>query len=55
MLKKSREGLSIAELVKDLKSSRFVVRNTLSKLEWGNKVYFKKVGMDKVYFAGRGK
>jgi len=51
-LKNSREGLTITELVEKLKSSRFIVRNNLFKLEWGDKVYFKKVGMAKIYFLG---
>jgi len=33
-LKDSKEGLTITELVKKLKSSRFIVRGSLSKLEW---------------------
>ena len=49
-LKSSREGLTIAEVVRKLKSSRFIVRNNLSKLEWEHKIYFKKTGMAKVYF-----
>jgi len=49
-LKNSREGLTITELVEKLKSSRFIVRNNLFKLEWAEKVYFKKVGMAKIYF-----
>ena len=54
-LRGSREGLTITELVEKLKSSRFTVRNNLSRLEWGNKVYFKKAGMAKIYFLKRGK
>ncbi len=55
VLRGNKEGLSIAELVKKLRVSRFIVRNNLSRLEWKNKVYFKKVGMAKVYFLGRKK
>ncbi len=55
VLRGNKEGLSIAELVKKLRVSRFIVRNNLSRLEWENKVYFKKVGMAKVYFLGRKK
>ena len=55
ILKKSWEGLSIAELAKRLKVSRFIVKNNLSRLEWANKIYFKKVGMAKVYFHERKK
>jgi len=54
-LKGSKEGLTITELVEKLKSSRFTVRNNLSKLEWGDKVYFKNVGMAKIYFLKRDK
>ena len=55
ILKKSREGLTIAELSRKLKVSRFIVRNDLSRLEWKNKIYFKQAGMAKVYFLRRGK
>jgi len=54
-LKDSKEGLTITELVKKLKSSRFTVRNNLSRLEWGDKVYFKKASMAKIFFLKRGK
>ncbi len=54
ILKNNKEGLTIAELVRKLKSSRFIVRNHLSKLEWGGKVYYKQAGMAKVYFLKRG-
>jgi len=54
-LKNSKEGLTITELSKKLSLSRFVVRNNLSKLEWADKVYFKKAGMAKIYFLKRGK
>ena len=49
-LKGSKEGLTITELVERIKSSRFTVRNNLSRLEWADKVYFKKAGMAKIYF-----
>ncbi len=55
MLKKSREGLTITELVKKLKASRFIVRNSLLRLETLDKVYFKKASMAKVYFLRRKK
>jgi hypothetical protein len=55
ILKDTKEGLTIAELVRKLKSSRFIVRNNLFKLEWNKKIYFKKIGMAKVYFFGRKK
>ncbi len=55
VLKKSREGLTIADLVRKLKASRFIVRNNLAKLETMNKVHFKRTGMAKVYFLNVGK
>ena len=48
-LKDSKEGLTITELMEKLKSSRFTVRNNLFRLEWEDKVYFKKAGMAKIY------
>ncbi|MCH8945829.1 MAG: HTH domain-containing protein [Nanoarchaeota archaeon] len=48
-LKDSKEGLTITELVGRLKSSRFTVRNNLSRLEWADKVSVRKVGMAKIY------
>ena len=49
ILKKNPTGLTIAELTKKTKSSRFVVRSTLSKLEGAKKVSIRKIGMAKVY------
>ena len=53
--KNNRTGLSIAELARELKSSRFIVRNVLLQLEALNKVYFKKVATGKFYFLMDGK
>ena len=45
-----RTGLTITELAKKLRSSRFIVRNALLRLEGADKVYFRKVNMAKIYF-----
>jgi transcriptional regulator of NAD metabolism len=50
MLRESRRGLSIAELAKKLRSSRFIVRKNLARLEWEKKVSFEQIGMAKLYF-----
>jgi len=48
-------GLSIAELARKLKSSRFVIRNALLRLEGANKVQFRKIVTGKFYFLKEGK
>ena len=45
-----KEGLTIAELSKKLKSSRFIVRNLLHRLEALDKIYFRKASAAKIYF-----
>ncbi len=49
-LRENKKGLTIADLVRELKSSRFMVRTALSLLEGANKVSFKEAGMAKIYF-----
>jgi len=50
-----RNGLTIAELSKKLKFSRFIIRTALFRLEGADKVYFRKVNMAKIYSLKRGK
>jgi len=45
-----KNGLTIAELSKILKSSRFIVRNALYRLEALNTIYFRKASVAKIYF-----
>ena len=49
ILRKNPTGLTITELTKKVKISRFVTRSALSKLEGAKKVSFRKIGMAKVY------
>ena len=49
-----KNGLTIAELSKKLKSSRFIVRNALYRLEALDKVYFRKASIAKIYFLKEG-
>ena len=53
ILKEKKEGLSITDLVKFSKSSRSAVRTAIAKLEGANKIYFKNIGMAKVYFLNQ--
>lgn len=46
----SKRGLTITELVKISKLSRYTVITALTKLEGAKKVSFKQTGMAKVYF-----
>jgi len=51
-----KNGLTIAELSKILKLSRFIVRNLLYQLEALDKIYFRKASAAKIYFLkGRDK
>jgi predicted transcriptional regulator len=43
------KGLTITELVKISKLSRHKVLTALAKLEGGNEVFIRKVGMAKIY------
>jgi len=45
-----RTGLSITELAKKLKLSRFIVKNYLLELQGAEKVFVRKAGMAKIYF-----
>jgi DNA-binding transcriptional ArsR family regulator len=49
ILKNNSEGLTITEIVYKTKLGRSAVRTALAKLEGGNKVLIKKIGMAKVY------
>ncbi len=49
ILNKNRQGLTITELTKKIKISRFIIRSALSKLEGAKKVLFRRIGMAKVY------
>ena len=49
LLKKEKEGLTITEIVNKSKFSRSTIRTILAKLEGGNKVNIKHIGMAKVY------
>jgi predicted transcriptional regulator len=49
VLKSSRDGLTITELVGLSKFSRSTVRVVLARLEGGNKVSIRRIGMAKVY------
>lgn len=48
--KNEKNGLTIAELSRKLKLSRFIVRNSLYKLEALNKIYFREASAAKIYF-----
>ncbi len=48
-LRKSEFGLTITELVKQTKLKRSSVRTYLAYLEGAEKIFFKKIGMAKVY------
>jgi len=51
LLKKNEEdGLSITDIEKISKKSRAAIRIILAKLEGAEKIYFKKVGMAKLYY-----
>ena len=48
-------GLTITELVELSKMSRSFVRTSLARLEGAEKVFFRKIGMAKVYYLRRKK
>ncbi len=48
-LTKNPEGLTITEIVEKTGKTRSYVRTTLAKLEGGNKVVIRNVGMAKIY------
>jgi len=54
-LRKNDDGLTITELVSLSKLSRSTVRVVLARLEGGNKISFREIGMAKVYHMGGGK
>jgi DNA-binding transcriptional regulator GbsR (MarR family) len=49
VLKVNSDGLTITEIVSKTKLGRSAVRTSLAKLEGGNKVSVKKIGMAKLY------
>ncbi len=49
ILKNNSEGLTITDIVDKTNLSRSAIRTALSKLEGGNRVSIKKIGMAKVY------
>ena len=49
ILRKSHKGLTITDIVKQSKLSRSTVINVLSKLEGGDQISFRKIGMAKIY------
>jgi predicted transcriptional regulator len=49
LLKKEKDGLTITEIVNKSNFSRSTIRTILAKLEGGNKVKIKHIGMAKVY------
>lgn len=48
-LRKNSEGLTITELVSLSKLSRSTVRVVLARLEGAEKIFFREIGMAKVY------
>ena len=48
-LRKNEDGLTITELVSLSKLSRSTVRVVLARLEGGDKISFREIGMAKVY------
>ncbi len=46
---KNSDGLSITDIVKKTKLSRSAIRTALAKLDGGEKVSVRKIGMAKVY------
>ncbi len=52
ILKDSKDGMTITDLVKSAGLSRSTVRVALARLEGGKKVSYKNIGMAKVYVAG---
>ncbi len=49
ILRRSKEGLTITNLVTKSGISRSTVINILSKLDGANKVHVRKIGMAKIY------
>ena len=54
-LRKGVNGLTITELVSLSKLSRSTVRVVLARLEGGEKIFFREIGMAKVYQLPGGK
>ena len=54
-LRKNSDGLTITELVSMSKLSRSTVRVVLARLEGGEKISFREIGMAKVYHLEGGK
>ena len=54
ILEKNLKGLTITEIVGISKLSRHTVITILVRLEGANKVYFRKVGMAKIYLLKGG-
>ena len=55
ILKKSRKGLTITDIVNKSKLSRSTVLNALSMLEGAAQISFRKVGMAKIYSLNKKK
>lgn len=55
LLKKNGDGMTITNLVGLSNLSRSTIRVALAKLEGGEKVSYKNIGMAKVYVVGRKK
>ena len=49
ILRKSKDGLTITDIVNNSKFSRSTVINILSKLEGAGQISFRNVGMAKIY------
>ena len=49
LLKKNKDGLTINEIVDNSDFSRSTIRTILAKLEGGESVQIRKIGMAKVY------
>ena len=55
ILKKSKRGLTITDIVDKSKFSRSTVINILSRLEGGDQISFRNVGMAKIYSVNKRK
>ena len=53
ILKKSKRGLTITDIVNKSEFSRSTVINILSKLEGANQISYRKIGMAKIYSLNR--
>jgi predicted transcriptional regulator len=53
IFEKKNTGRSITELVSLSKLSRSAIRTAIARLEGANKIYFRNIGMAKVYFLNQ--